>query len=253
MLTYIFFSADSRNVVPPVCLPHPLYIFLILLWLLNCSCSGLSLVRLPDGRADGIYHTIKKNQTLWRICQTYNVDLQEVAEINNIRDTSDIKAGDKIFIPGAHKVMYVPPASTNKSSPPSSQAPRQTITSKKGLFQWPLRGKIIKTFGVHNGRKHDGIDIKGSLGEKITAARSGKVVFSAYLKGYGNTIIMEHSQKYATVYANNRENIARKGSWIKKGEVVATVGTSNGTGSTPYLHFPIRRYNKPRNPLFYLP
>ncbi len=231
--------------------PVSVLIASLLLFILP-ACIDYTTLPLPNRKPQGVYHTVKKNQTLWRICQTYKVGMQEVAELNNIKKTSHIKAGDKIFIPGAKKIVYVPP--TVKSTGPSkSKKTKKAIVHKTGMFIWPVNGKVIKNFGVYKGVKHDGINIKSSSGVSVKASYAGKVVFSSYLEGYGNTIIIQHKNKYATVYANNARNLVQKGRWIKRGQKIATVGTSAGASNVPHLHFQIRRWNQPRNPLFYLP
>ncbi|MCK5011914.1 MAG: M23 family metallopeptidase, partial [Deltaproteobacteria bacterium] len=103
------------------------------------------------------------------------------------------------------------------------------------------------------GRKYDGIDIRAPLGLPVKAADSGKVVFADRLSGYGNIIILKHKNKYTTVYAHNKVNLVKEGRWVKKGSVIAKVGNSHNPAISPTLHFQIRRYNKARNPLFYLP
>ncbi len=211
------------------------------------------------GKTKGIYHTVKKKQTLWSICNAYNVNLQDIAEINNIDNPSQIKVGDRLFIPGATKVLYVPP--TVKQKPRTNGKPKSTrpktkppkIVKHTGTFIWPLKGSIIKKFGMYNGTKHDGIDIKARAGTQVVAAGSGKVVFANYLEGYGNTIIMQHGDNYATVYANNGKQFVSEGQWVSKGKKIASVGYASGSKKTAYLHFQVRRYNRPRNPLFYLP
>ncbi len=101
--------------------------------------------------------------------------------------------------------------------------------------------------------KHDGINIQAPAGTSVKASSSGKVVFSSYVKGYGNMIIIQHKNNYATVYANNSKNLTKKGRWVKSGQKIARVGTSAGKSRTPYLHFQTRKKNRARNPLFYLP
>ncbi len=230
-----------------------LFLFFILLISFQ-ACLSHTPLPLPFGKPRGIYHTVKKNQNLWRICQVYNVSLQEIAELNNIRQVSQIKAGDKIFIPGAEKVLWVPASkNSTKAKSPVKKKNRGKIVKHTNMFYWPVKGKVIKKFGVYNGVKHDGINIKAPPGASVKASYSGKVVFSSHLQGYGNTIIIQHIKKYATVYANNRVNLAKKGQWIKRGQKIAKVGTSAGNSKTPYLHFQIRKKNRARNPLFYLP
>jgi len=219
----------------------------------------------PIGKPKGIYHTVKKNQTLWRICKTYKVSLQDVAELNNIKKTSQIKAGDKIFIPGAKRVLWVKPvtkAPTKQTTKTTVKKKKRKTSSKKsyqkkiishsGMFKWPVRGTVIKRFGIYNKTKHDGINIKAPSGTAVKASSPGKVIFSSFLEGYGNTIIIEHKNSYVTVYGNNRANLVRIGKIVKTGEKIATVGASAEKSNTPHLHFQIRKYDNPRNPAFYL-
>lgn len=221
----------------------------------------------PGRKPKGIYHTVKKNQTLWRICSTYDVNLQDIAELNNIKKTSQIKAGNKIFIPGAKKVLWVkqitkaPTKQTRKKTTLKKKkrktSPKKTylkkIISHSGMFKWPVKGTVIKRFGIYNKTKHDGINIKAPSGTAVKASSPGKIVFSSFLEGYGNTIIIEHKNSYVTVYGNNRTNLVRLGKIVKTGEKIATVGSSAEESKTPHLHFQIRKYDTPRNPAFYLP
>lgn len=213
-----------------------------------CSHYRIPFLPAPDKKPPvGVYHTVQKKETLWRICKTYNVNLQDVAELNNIRDPSQIKIGGKIFIPGVKKtapVASTPYIEKEKSPPPK-------IIQHPGLFIWPVEGKVIKEYGIYDNQKHDGINIQAPAGTRVLAAADGKVAFSTFLEGYGNTIIINHSENYATIYANNRNNLVKQGQSVKKGDKIAEVGTS-GSSSRSYLHFQIRNNNQPRNPLFYL-
>ena len=221
--------------------------FLIFSFLFVYACLSAKFVPLPPKLVIGIYHPVNKGETLWRICKTYDADLQEVAELNNIKDATQIEAGDKIFIPGATKVKKV---KVFKKEPTKKNV---KIVQPKGKFSWPIQGKVVSYFGVRKGRKYDGIDIRAPLGLPVKAADSGKVVFADRLSGYGNIIILKHKNKYTTVYAHNKVNLVKEGRWVKKGSVIAKVGNSHNPAISPTLHFQIRRYNKARNPLFYLP
>ena len=198
-------------------------------------------------KSEGLYHTVKKDETLWRICKTYKVSIQEVAELNNIKNPARIKVGDEIFIPGARQQLKV------KASQKDSEGITPGISMKKGMFIWPVKGQVITQFGINNGFKNDGIDIAVSPGTSVAAAYEGQVAFSSDIKGYGKTIIIQHRDKYATVYANNKTNLVKKGAAVKTGQVIATTGGSGAGNSAPHLHFQIREHNQSRNPLFYLP
>lgn len=211
------------------------------------ACLSAKFIPLPPKLVIGIYHPVSKGETLWRICKTYDVDLQEVAELNNIKDATQIGAGDKLFIPGATKVRTVVVC---KKEPPRKNV---KIIQQKGKFSWPVQGKIVAYFGVKEGIKYDGIDIRAPLGSPVKAADSGKVVFADKLSGYGNIIIVNHQDNYTTVYAHNKLNLVKEGRWVTRGNIIAEVGNSHDPDISPTLHFQIRRYNEARNPLFYLP
>jgi lipoprotein NlpD len=215
----------------------------------GCSLLGKAGPTLPDttGPASGVYHTVQKKESLWRICKAYGVSLQEVAEINNIKNTSQIRPGDRIFIPGASAARQLTASDRSDTTPP------EKIVRHPGLFIWPVQGKVIEEYGMYGGIKHDGINIKAPDGTPVKAAKEGTVAFAGILDGYGNTIIIEHRDKYATVYANNKKNLVKQGQAVKKGETIAEVGAAATIRPVTYLHFQIRCENKPRNPRFYLP
>lgn len=225
------------------------------------------------GMPYGVYHTVEKGQTLYNIARVYNVPLQDIESANNITDTTDLKPGEKIFIPGASKVLYVPPTvKPNESSPntptlahqnnlnPSNvnriQGPinKEKISRKNEIsFIWPLEGKILQGFNTSNGSKHDGIDIKAPEGSPIYAVANGTVIYSDNtIRGYGNMVIIKHKDGFVTVYAHNSVNLVKKDQTVKQGQIIAKVGDT-GYATTPHLHFEIRLHAIPVNPINYLP
>jgi len=201
----------------------------------------------------GVTHTVKSGETLWRICRTYDVDLQDVAEINDIRNPAEIKAGSKLFIPGASRVKQIPPYSSSSArKEPKDDGPK-SIQMHRGMFEWPVHGPLISGFGLRSGERHDGIDIKAPNGTPVKAAQKGDVVFvETSMRGYGRVIILKHDDDYFTVYAHNDENRVKRGDTVALGEVIATVGDS-GNAKGSHLHFEVRHGKKVRNPLFFLP
>jgi murein DD-endopeptidase MepM/ murein hydrolase activator NlpD len=221
--------------------------FLLISFLAGAACISAKFVPLPPKVVIGVYHPVGKGETLWRICKSYDVDLQEVAELNSIKVASQIKVGDKIFIPGATKRRKV---KVYEKEPPKQKV---IIKQSQGRFSWPVKGKIVAYFGIKkDGTKYDGIDIRAPLGSPVKAAESGKIAFASTMSGYGNIIIIKHKDKYSTVYAHNLTNLVKEGSWVKRGAIIAQLGNSHNPSASPSLHFQIRRYNKARNPLFYL-
>lgn len=212
----------------------------------------------------GVYHKVGKGETLWRISKTYGVDMQDVAELNDIRDPAEITAGRLLYIPGASRVMkvkpYVPPA--RKAAPQAAkrieeprepEEPEEKIITQRDRFLWPVKGKVISNFGMRNGTRHGGIDIKASEGSPVKAADSGEVAYlDSDMRGYGKIVILKHVDGFFTVYAHNKENLVKMGEKVEKGAHIATVG-STGNATTPHLHFEVRYGKTVRNPLFFLP
>lgn len=125
--------------------------------------------------------------------------------------------------------------------------------------RWPLRGWISSRYGwrTFRGKKgfHTGIDIATYEGAPIRAAADGKVVFSGWKggesKGYGKLIILDHGRGIQTYYGHNSENLVNVGDFVKKGGVVAKVG-STGHASGPHLHYEVRVNEKHKNPFKFL-
>jgi lipoprotein NlpD len=116
-------------------------------------------------------------------------------------------------------------------------------------FQWPIKGKVLKSFSQADNK---GIDIAGEMGQDVGAAEAGKVVYSGQgLIGYGNLLIIKHNDLYLSAYANNSRLLVAEGYTVEKGEVIAKVGQA-GSNKTS-LHFEIRKNGKPVNPLNFLP
>ena len=229
------------------------------------------LFLLSCGTPFGIYHRVERGQTLQGIAKAYNVQPQEIVKINRFKEPVTLREGDAVFIPGASREKIIdatieyktgaapeePKAIEPKtvkpkiaSIPPHTKEPS---TVEKGRFVWPVDGKVISEFGMRNGEKHSGIDIKAEEGKPVKAADSGKVIYSGNgLNGYGNTIIIKHEGTFFTVYAHNKKNLASEGSLVEKGEEIAQVGET-GNATTPHLHFEIRKNKVTVDPILYLP
>jgi murein DD-endopeptidase MepM/ murein hydrolase activator NlpD len=197
----------------------------------------------------GIYHVVERHQTLYRICKTYQVDIKEVASLNNIVDPSRIQTGQRIFIPGAKKVLkveiYIDDVVTESGE-------REKIAYKKHDFIWPVEGQCVDVFEETERRRHQGIDITSPSGTPIKASSSGTALYSGNtIRGYGNLIILRHSEEFVTVYAHNQVNLVEEGTWVEKGQIIGKVGRT-GRATGPHLHFEIRKNNKAVDPLLFL-
>jgi murein DD-endopeptidase MepM/ murein hydrolase activator NlpD len=218
----------------------------------GCAKQRVLLEKPPlPSQKKGIYHVVEKHQTLYRICKTYGVDIKEVASLNGIADPSKIQTGQRIFIPGAKRVLKVEIYIDDVVAGPGEKE-REKVAYKKLNFVWPVEGKITDTFNDTESKRHQGIDIACLPGTSIKASSSGTVIYSSNrIKGYGNLIILRHSDEFVTVYAHNQVNLVEEGGWVEKGQIIGKVGQT-GRATGPHLHFEIRRNNKAVDPLLYL-
>lgn len=116
-------------------------------------------------------------------------------------------------------------------------------------WQWPTDGRLLHGFG-DGGSK--GIDVTGKRGQPVHAAAAGKVVYSGTgLRGYGRLLIIKHNKTYLSAYAHNHQLLVKEGEVVKKGDKIAEMGDSDT--SQVKLHFEIRRFGKPVDPLKFLP
>lgn len=261
-----------------ICSKKLLYLAVVsALFLEGCPSPKWNLVSEEElvAEGDGVFHTVKKGETLYRISKAYGVDLQTIAEENDIEDPSKLKTGDRLYIPGARKEVEIPvadvqvaprqpskpvqppkqPSQPQKPTQPAQVAVKddEAPATYKGRFIWPAKGVVVSRFGVRGGTKHQGIDISAPKGSPVLAACAGKVIYSDNkLRGYGNLILIRHDDGFITVYAHNSENKAREGDNVGKGQVIALIGAT-GNAEAPHLHFEIREGSKARNPLFFLP
>lgn len=162
---------------------------------------------------------------------------------------------------------YTPPSPAPQSAAPAAAAP--AVASRNQAFQpeevlpppappplagrgfiWPLKGEVIAEFGpmAGKGQNNDGINIAAAKGTPIRAAENGVVAYAGNgLKGFGNLLLIKHADGWMTAYAHADQLMVAKGQSVKKGQQIATVGSS-GNVDSPQLHFEIRKGTEAVNP-----
>ncbi len=124
-----------------------------------------------------------------------------------------------------------------------------TVNDDVLTWVWPAEGKITATFEEG---KSKGIDIAGKVGQKVRAASGGKVMYAGSgIRGYGNLVILKHTNNLLSAYAHNKTIMVKEGQAIAKGQVIAEMGSSDA--DTVKLHFEIRLQGKPVDPSKFLP
>jgi murein DD-endopeptidase MepM/ murein hydrolase activator NlpD len=231
-------------------------------------------------------HVVNPGDTLASIARHNHISVVELARANNLEPTAPLKLGTKLNVPA--KVAAAAPAPTApvatqplatlpaagakmaavgqpqsarlaQASPTQeetqAEAPAKASEATGALptFRWPVRGKVIAGYGAKtNGKSNDGINLAVPEGTPVKAAEDGVVAYSGNeLKGYGNLILVRHSNGYVTAYAHASELLVKRGDTIKRGQVIAKSGQSGEVGS-PQLHFEIRKGSQPVDPLQFL-
>jgi lipoprotein NlpD len=135
---------------------------------------------------------------------------------------------------------------------PASIAPGSVVRAdddEKLSWMWPSDGKIVATFDEG---KNKGIDIAGKPGQQVMAAGAGKVMYAGSgIRGYGNLVIVKHSNSLLSAYAHNRSIVVKEGQNVNKGQMIAEMGDSDS--DSVKLHFEIRQQGKPVDPSRFLP
>lgn len=230
----------------------------------GCGHAPIPPAEDPELQAKHRMHTVKAGETLYGIGRTYRVSPSAIATLNRMRDPNRLRPGDRLLIPGPKpsepppppppppKVpLSPPPPRTSKTCRAVGDVPVPTEVSKAGL-SWPLDGVVITRYGRRDGLPYEGIDIAAPTGTPILAAASGTVLFAGEQGGFGRLVIVRHSTRRVTIYAHNLENCVRRGTKVRRGQVIALVGQSGGTAS-PYVYFEVREGNAPVNPRHRLP
>ncbi|MGS0763345.1 murein hydrolase activator EnvC family protein [Syntrophomonas curvata] len=128
-----------------------------------------------------------------------------------------------------------------------------------GTYTWPAPGHtgISSPYGMRfhpilkQRRMHTGIDIIAPMGATIVAADSGTVMYAGWMSGYGQVLIVDHSNGLSTLYAHQSRFLVGKGANVEKGQAIGKVG-STGWSTGPHLHFEVRINGTPTDPTGYV-
>lgn len=241
---------------------HPGLALLVALLLTACSTAWL---RWEDRET---HYTVQPGDTLYQIAFRHQLDYRDLAWWNGIGRDYTIRPGQVLRLvpplpgelrtPPQRETAAAPPARRPAATPPpqtaGAQAPQRPASPPAAAgprrWQWPVEGRVLASFAPAKGQK--GLDIAGREGDPVHAAAAGKVVYAGgALKGYGQLVIIKHDEEYLTAYGHNARLLVREGAKVEAGEQVATMGL--GPENRPLLHFEIRRFGKPLDPLPLLP
>ncbi|HEU4621141.1 MAG TPA: peptidoglycan DD-metalloendopeptidase family protein [Burkholderiaceae bacterium] len=142
------------------------------------------------------------------------------------------------------------PAEDDELDTASAFQPSERFASLRGRLRLPVNGEVLARFGRPRqaGVTWKGIFIRAAQGVDVRAVASGRVVFSDWLRGFGNLLILDHGGGYLSVYGGNEALLRKTGDVVKPGEAIATVGASGGA-EQPGLYFELRHKGAPFDPL----
>lgn len=152
---------------------------------------------------------------------------------------------------GARGLQGVKPL--DKPVAPQWYAQRGEATNVTEGFIWPVRGKILSTYGAkQNGSFNDGINIAAPEGKDVLAVADGEVVYAGNeLEGYGNMLIVRHNNGWFSAYAHVQKMDVGLGSRVAQGQAIAAVGHTGDVGESQ-LHFGLRKDKQAVNPMDFL-
>lgn len=193
---------------------------------------GDSLVILPIA---GVRHVVKSGDTIATLAKKYDADAEEILAYNQL-ESEALTVGDTLVIPGG---AIAAPAPTRVAASGGT-----TGTASAGsILAHPVPG-AIKTQGIHG---YNAVDFAAGIGTPIRAAAAGEVIVSrssGWNGGYGQYIVIRHSNGVQTLYSHLSRNDVGVGAYVAQGQVIGAIGSS-GRSTGPHLHFEVRGTRNP--------
>jgi lipoprotein NlpD len=223
------------------------------------GASGSSAPRPVSKPKYGQSATVQRGQTLYRIASDNGIIASDLAAWNGVAPPYTIYPGQslKLYPPGGARPAAGPGGTTiatgRPATSPSGTTPAPVVAPVKSdiKWRWPADGQVVSRF-VAGDAANQGVDIAGNGGDAVRASADGVVVYSgAGLVGYGELIIVKHSEAWLSAYGHNRKRLVNEGQNVKAGQQIAEMGRSGA--SRDMLHFEIRYNGKPVDPQGYLP
>ena len=229
-----------------------------------------------------VHYTVKSGDTLSQISRRSGHSVAELASWNHLEDLNDLKVGQVLRVKPSDdgqssavqtasvgttshvevrsidtarkdtQAASATPKSTRKTETVSSSAVPASVSDIKEVdgigWSWPAQGKVIAAFAAGKNR---GIDIAGTRGQKVLSAADGTVLHKGSMNGYGNLVIIKHSDNVLSAYAHNDKSLVKEKQQIRRGQQIAEMGSTDS--DRVKLHFEIRYQGKPVDPVKYLP
>ena len=206
----------------------------------------------------GATAVVRRGQNVYRIATENGLTALDLAIWNDIGPPYTIYPGQRLRLyPGGQTGVAVKPAApvaqrSTSTTPPRPSTPSVVVPSASNIaWRWPADGSVASSFASGDPTRQ-GVDIAGKGGQPVRAASDGVVVYSGSgLVGYGELVIVKHSDQWLSAYGHNRARLVNEGQVVKAGQQIAEMGRSGA--ARDMLHFEIRYNGKPVDPQQYLP
>ncbi|MGM0434755.1 MAG: peptidoglycan DD-metalloendopeptidase family protein [Pseudomonadota bacterium] len=276
-------TVQSQAVTRIRTIRKPLLAVVVLLLIGGCNSTDLLLDSGYNPRVNWGHHRVSEGETLYSIAMRYGWNYRRLAAANDIEPPYEIRPGQVIRFDveapddfrrsggGSESSTSSRTASSSsgRASEPAEQTTEGSQSSSKGSrsnnalqasdeasseidWAWPHSGPIIAKYSSDGSDVNKGVDIGGDAGDPVKAAADGSVVYAGKgLLGYGNLIIVNHSETFLSAYAHNRKILVEEGQDVGQGDTIAEMGESGA--DRIMLHFEVRRQGDPVDPMQYLP
>ncbi len=215
----------------------------------NLLYSGQKVYLKSSKNYKGSYHTVSSGDTLYSISKKYNVNVDRLKKINDLKSNT-LYRGDKIYL---GKMVNKGDLNYNSSSTITYKSNSKNPVLKN--FGKPLKKMVVNSpYGYRDhpvlGRKilHTGVDLKAYMNTPVYSPHSGVVTYAGWMNGYGKIVIIDNGNNYETRFAHLNRILVKKGQKVKKGKVIAKSGKT-GRVTGPHLHYEIRYKKQPLNPM----
>jgi len=232
------------------CAPQPAHRPQWLTMLAVTALLGMAGCGEPYQKAEAHAYTVRSGDTLYSIAWRHGVDYRDLARWNKLAADYRIHPGQVLRLTGSGGTARPGSASTRAGASLVGRPPAPPAEDNVTAWVWPADGEIAAV--RHAATDSQGLTIAGSEGQTIRATAAGKVVYTGGgMRGFGNLLIIKHSNVFLSAYGHNRVLNVKEGDQVAAGQPVAQMGL--GPGRKPMLYFEIRYNGKPVDPRWYLP
>lgn len=212
------------------------------------------------------YYTVRRGDTLSKIAYRYGLDYRKIGAINHLDSRYTIYVNQRLRLaPSKTKVQaYQRPTTWQYQPKPVTQAPKtqpkvsvqqpvyrpqpSNTSLNSSHWQRPVSGAVIRPFDLTKNQK--GVYFAGQAGDSIFASQAGEVIYANNgLKEYGNLILIRHADNYITAYAHCQNILVKEGEQVRRGQQIATMGSTGRHTNQVLLEFQVRKDGKAIDPM----